>query len=103
MIIVSSQSSSSQVDTVTYVPPTLQSGHNQQGQPQPTQHTSKKISLIKKKSGSKSKVKVDTEVSKAYKVSAYSYKDKQVFMSETVSAAVLDSAYSKTVAGHKWK
>ena len=45
----------------------------------------------------------DDEVNEAFKVSDYSYEDKQVLMSETANAAVLDSACSKTVAGRAWK
>ena len=43
------------------------------------------------------------EVSEAYKVSDYSQEDKQILMSETANAAILDSACSKTVAGRAWK
>lgn len=50
-----------------------------------------------------SKVQENSEVSEAYKVGAYSHEDKLVLMSETVTAAVLDSVYGKTVAGCEWK
>ena len=58
----------------------------------------------KKKTGSKwfetSNMHVDAKVTEAYKIGAYSHKNKQIFMGEIVNAAVLDSACSKTIAGH---
>ena len=33
----------------------------------------------------------------------YTQEDKQILMTETIHAAVFDSAYSKTVAGRSWK
>ena len=46
-------------------------------------------------------MKTDSE--EAYKVQDYSHEDKQVLMTETAHAAVLDSACTRTVTGRAWK
>lgn len=48
-------------------------------------------------------MQVNAKVDVVYKVTDHSCKDKQVFISAAMNAAALDSACSKTIAGHEWQ